>query len=70
MNAWQFKFQCPFFSYVRLIQNHPPTPVRNRKNLAIPPTPLALNNMKMVPSYDLLVRMFLDSHKQSLFKYF
>ena len=27
-----------FFSYVRVIQNHPPTPVRNSKYLAIPPT--------------------------------
>ena len=28
----------PFFSYVRVIQNHTPTPVRNSKYLAIPPT--------------------------------
>ena len=27
-----------FFSYVRVIQNDPPTPVRNSKYLAIPPT--------------------------------
>ena len=32
-----------------MIQNHPPTPVRNSKYLATPPTPLLLRNIKMVP---------------------
>ena len=31
-------FNVTFFSYVRVIQTHPPTPVRNSKYLAIPPT--------------------------------
>ena len=34
-----------------MIQNHPPTPVRNSKYLAIPPTyPLPLRNIKMAPN--------------------
>ena len=40
-----------FFSYVRVIQNHPPTLVRNSKYLAIPPTPLPLRNIKMATYY-------------------
>ena len=32
-----------------MVQNHPPTPVRNSKYLTIPPTPLPLRNIKMVP---------------------
>ena len=43
------------FSYVRVIQNHPPTPVRNSKYLAIPPTPLSLRNIKMVPYTNLIL---------------
>ena len=39
-----------FFSYVKMIQNHPPTPVRNSKYLAIPPTHLfTLTKYKMAP---------------------
>ena len=33
-----------------MIQNHPPTPIRNSKYLAIPPTPLPLHNIKMAPN--------------------
>ena len=40
------------FSYVRVIQNHPPTPVRNSKYLAIPPTPLPLRNIRMAPHWN------------------
>jgi hypothetical protein len=39
-----------FFSYVMVIQNHPPTPVRNSNYLVIPPTPLPLRNIKMAPN--------------------
>ena len=46
------KYDCNlFFSYVRVIQNHPPTLVRNSKYLAIPPTPLPLRNIKMATYY-------------------
>ena len=34
-------------SYIRIIQNHPPNPVRNSKYLLIPPTHLPLHNIKM-----------------------
>ena len=40
-----------FFSYVRVIQNHPPTPARISKYLAIPPTPLPLRIIKMAPNH-------------------
>ena len=32
------RIDLTFFSYVRVIQTHPPTPVRNSKYLAVPPT--------------------------------
>ena len=39
-----------FFSYVSVIQNHPPTPLRNSKFLALTPThPLPLHNIRMAP---------------------
>ena len=46
-----------FFSYVRMIQNHPPIPIRNSKYLAIPPTPLPLRNIKMDPEQEMCRRL-------------
>ena len=38
-----YQIYATFFSYLRVIQNHQPTPVRNSKYLSIPPAhPFAL----------------------------
>ena len=48
------------FSYIRVIQSHPPTPVRISKCLAIPPTPLPLRNIKMAPKSGNFQRIYND----------
>ena len=44
-----------------MIQSRPPTPVRNSKYLAIPPTPIPLRNIKMAPYCVELLEMMLEA---------